>query len=236
MRIKSARMTALIALVALGACTPLRTHQGYVVDPDLVNSVQPGVDTRQSVLAVLGKPSFASQFNQGDWYYVARDSRNFAYNKPRAREQITLRVTFNRAGVVAMTDEGGGYDYGAEVMFQVRQNNAADYLEAARRINAASPDAVCVQHEFGLFGGPAGEHLMLMLDAIRAPVTTTLHTVLTAPDADQRRVFERMIRAGLAQLFPQDRFWGEECGWTDSAVLGLFGVVVANLLQQTTHD
>ncbi len=96
--------------------------------------------------------------------------------------------------VVAMTDEGGGYDYGAEVMFQVRQNNAADYLEAARRINESSPDAVCVQHEFGLFGGPAGEHLMLMLDAVRAPVTTTLHTVLTDPDADQRRVFERLIR------------------------------------------
>lgn len=97
-------------------------------------------------------------------------------------------------GVVAMTDEGGAYDYGPDVMFAVRQNNAADYLEAARKINDAAPDAVCVQHEFGLFGGPAGEHLMLMLDAIRAPVTTTLHTVLTDPNADQRRVFERLIK------------------------------------------
>ena len=100
MRIKSARMTALIALVALGACTPLRTHQGYVVDADLVNSVQPGVDTRQSVLAVLGKPSFASQFNQGDWYYVARDTRNFAYNNPKVTSQTTLRVSFDARGVV----------------------------------------------------------------------------------------------------------------------------------------
>ncbi len=96
--------------------------------------------------------------------------------------------------VVAMTDEGQTYDYGRDVMFQVRQNSAADYLEAARRINEANPDAVCVQHEFGLFGGPAGEHLMMMLDAVRAPVTTTLHTVLTHPDADQRRVFERLIK------------------------------------------
>lgn len=107
MRIKSARMTALIALVALGACTPLHTHQGYVIDADLVNSVQPGVDNRQSVLAVLGKPSFASQFNQGDWYYIARDSRNFAFNKPRAREQITLRVTFNPAGTVTGVYKSG---------------------------------------------------------------------------------------------------------------------------------
>jgi len=95
--------------------------------------------------------------------------------------------------VVAMTDEGGDYAYGPDVMFQVRQNRAADYLEAARRINEFEPDVVCVQHEFGLFGGPAGEHLMLMLDAVTAPVTTTLHTILTQPDADQRRVFERLI-------------------------------------------
>jgi len=109
MRIKSARLAApaLIALVALGACTPLRTHTGYVVDADLVNSVQPGVDNRQSVLAVLGKPSFTSQFNQGDWYYVSRDSRNFAYNKPKAKEQITLRITFDPAGNVTAVYKGG---------------------------------------------------------------------------------------------------------------------------------
>lgn len=96
--------------------------------------------------------------------------------------------------VVAMTDEGGDYAYGPDVMFAVHQNRLADYLEGARRINEAAPDVVCVQHEFGLFGGSAGEHLMLMLDAVAAPVTTTLHTVLTDPNADQRRVFERLIR------------------------------------------
>jgi outer membrane protein assembly factor BamE (lipoprotein component of BamABCDE complex) len=109
MRIKSARLAApaLIALVALGACTPLRTHTGYVVDADLVNSVQPGVDNRQSVLAVMGKPSFASQFNQGDWYYVSRDSRNFAFNTPHAKEQLTLRITFDPAGNVTAVYKGG---------------------------------------------------------------------------------------------------------------------------------
>lgn len=96
-------------------------------------------------------------------------------------------------GIVAMTDEGDGHAYGEDVMVQVRQNRPADYLEAARRINAAAPDVVCVQHEFGLFGGPAGETLMLMLDAVRAPVVTTLHTIMTQPDADQRRVLGRLI-------------------------------------------
>ena len=102
MRIKSARLAApaLIALVALGACTPLRTHTGYVVDADLVNSVQPGVDNRQSVLAVLGKPSFTSQFNTGDWYYIARDTRNFAYNNPKVTNQTTLKVSFDAKGNV----------------------------------------------------------------------------------------------------------------------------------------
>lgn len=109
-------------------------------------------------------------------------------------EALTTAAPDLDCQVVAMTDEGQSYDYGREVMFQVRQNSAADYLEAARRINEAGPDAVCVQHEFGLFGGPAGEYLMMMLDAVRAPVTTTLHTVLTHPDADQRRVFERLIK------------------------------------------
>ena len=74
--VRPAIAATLIALAA-GACTPVRSHQGYIVDADLVNSVQPGVDNRQSVLATLGRPSFTSQFakdaNGGDWYYVARD-------------------------------------------------------------------------------------------------------------------------------------------------------------------
>lgn len=89
-----------LATIATGACTPLKGHQGYVIDADLVNSVQPGVDTRQSVLQVLGRPSFASQFNQGEWYYVARDTRNFAYNNPKVIKQTTLKVSFDAKGVV----------------------------------------------------------------------------------------------------------------------------------------
>jgi outer membrane protein assembly factor BamE (lipoprotein component of BamABCDE complex) len=91
---------ALCLVMAAGGCTQLRTHQGYVIDADLVNSVQPGVDTRQSVLQVLGKPSFASQFSQGDWYYVARDARNYAYNNPKVKSQTTLTISFDDKGVV----------------------------------------------------------------------------------------------------------------------------------------
>jgi outer membrane protein assembly factor BamE (lipoprotein component of BamABCDE complex) len=98
---------AMLAVLAAGACAPLRSHQGYIVDADLVNSVRPGVDNRQSVLATLGHPSFASQFNQGDWYYIARDSRNYAFNKPKVREQLTLQISFDAGGTVTAIRKSG---------------------------------------------------------------------------------------------------------------------------------
>lgn len=102
--------TALLAatlLIVTSACAPLRSHQGYIVDADLVNSVQPGVDNRQSVLATLGTPSFAGQFDQGDWYYIARDSRNYSFNSPRAKEQLTLQISFDGRGTVTAIRKSG---------------------------------------------------------------------------------------------------------------------------------
>ncbi len=96
-----------IALVTATACSPLRSHQGYIVDADLVNSVQPGVDNRQSVLQTLGRPSFTGQFEGGDWYYIARDSRNYAFRNPRPSDQITLRISFDAAGNVAAVRRSG---------------------------------------------------------------------------------------------------------------------------------
>jgi len=98
---------ALLAAVATGGCAQLRSHQGYVVDTDLVNSVQPGVDNRQSVLATLGKPTIIGQFDQGDWYYVARDSRNYAFRNPRPNAQITLQISFDAKGTVTAVRRSG---------------------------------------------------------------------------------------------------------------------------------
>ncbi len=95
--------------------------------------------------------------------------------------------------VYAMTDEGASYDYPEAVGFELHQNNAADYLEAARRINRSGAQAVCIQHEYGIYGGSAGEHLLILLNALRVPVVTTLHTILTHPDPDQRRVMQRLV-------------------------------------------
>lgn len=97
----------LLAGVSASACTPLRGHQGYIVDVDLVNSIQPGVDTRASVQQVLGVPTVAGQFGQGDWYYVARDTRNMSYSQPKPVAQTTLRVRFNDSGTVTAIDRMG---------------------------------------------------------------------------------------------------------------------------------
>ena len=111
MSVFSARtgLAAALAVVTLASagCTQLRSHQGYVVDTDLVNSVQPGVDNRQSVLQTLGKPTLAGQFDQGDWYYLARDSRNLAFRNPRPNAQITLQISFDQQGTVTAIRRGG---------------------------------------------------------------------------------------------------------------------------------
>jgi outer membrane protein assembly factor BamE (lipoprotein component of BamABCDE complex) len=100
---------ALLAAAALSAtaCAPVRSHQGYIVDADLVNSVQPGVDNRQSVMATLGKPSFESQFGAKDWYYIARESRNLGFQVPHPQAQITLQISFDAAGNVAAIRRSG---------------------------------------------------------------------------------------------------------------------------------
>ncbi len=100
----------LLAIGVLGfsaGCTPLRGHQGYIVDPDLVNSVQPGVDTRASVLKVLGKPTLVGQFDEAEWLYISRDTRFFSYNKPKVKAQTVLHIRFNDKGVVSTVNRTG---------------------------------------------------------------------------------------------------------------------------------
>jgi glycosyltransferase involved in cell wall biosynthesis len=121
------------------------------------------------------------------------------------REALITAYPTMSCDVVAMTDEGARYDYPEEVRFTIRQNEPMDYLEAARRINASSPDIVCVQHEFGIFGGPAGEHLIKLLDALTCPVVSALHTVLEKPNGDQRRVFDRLIARSASLIVMAER-------------------------------
>ncbi len=100
-----------VAVIAAGllaaGCAPLRSHQGYIIDADLVNSVQPGVDNRQSVQQVLGMPTVAGQFGAGDWYYISRDGRNYGFQTPKVRDQTTIQISFDPAGTVTAIRKGG---------------------------------------------------------------------------------------------------------------------------------
>lgn len=96
-----------VALLGASGCTRVRTHQGYQVDKLLVDSVQPGIDNRASVEGTLGRPTFAAQFGEKDWYYVSRDLRQLAFSNPKPVEQTVLRVRFDPAGNVAAVDRIG---------------------------------------------------------------------------------------------------------------------------------
>jgi outer membrane protein assembly factor BamE (lipoprotein component of BamABCDE complex) len=99
---------AALALVALGGCAEVRDHKGYVVDTTLINSVQPGVDNKDSVMKTLGRPTFDSQFDQGNtWYYLSRTTRQLAFSTPHAAEQTLLAVRFASNGEVASVQRTG---------------------------------------------------------------------------------------------------------------------------------
>jgi len=97
--------------------------------------------------------------------------------------------------IVAMTDHGQAYDYPALVALQIKDGNIEDYVRAADFLNAGRFDTVCLQHEFGIFGGEAGAHILVLLSRLTMPVVTTFHTVLAKPTAAQRAVMGRIVEA-----------------------------------------
>ncbi len=92
-----------------------------------------------------------------------------------------------------MNDEGHDYDYPASVGRQIREQELGDYESAAAFLNAGQYDVVSLQHEFGIFGGAAGSHVLALLMQLKMPVVTTLHTVLAEPSAVQRRVLGKIV-------------------------------------------
>lgn len=96
--------------------------------------------------------------------------------------------------MVALNDLASGYHYGPEVRFEVYASDVAAYQRAADFLNIEAVDVVCLQHEFGIYGGPAGRNILALLKDLRAPVVTTLHTVLREPDRHQELVMRELIR------------------------------------------
>src|SRR5262249_3315262 len=94
--------------------------------------------------------------------------------------------------VLAMNDPGHRYEYPAMVRFEIAERDAASYRRAADFLNVNTVDLVCVQHEYGIFGGKAGSHLPTLLRELRMPIVTTLHTIVGEPTVVQRRVLDEL--------------------------------------------
>jgi glycosyltransferase involved in cell wall biosynthesis len=94
--------------------------------------------------------------------------------------------------VAAVNDSQLGYAYPARVRFQITQDDLLSYQAAAGFLNSGNVDLVCLQHEYGIYGGKAGTYILELLQHLAMPVVTTLHTVLREPDIDQRIVMQQI--------------------------------------------
>ena len=107
-------------------------------------------------------------------------------------EGLTAEAPDINCWAAAMNDKPDGYPYPDKVRFEINQNKLGDYRTAAQFLNINQTDIVCVQHEYGIFGGPAGSHLLKLLADLRMPVVTTLHTVLETPAPEYRAVMSKL--------------------------------------------
>ncbi len=103
-------------------------------------------------------------------------------------EAISSAVPDASCFAIAMNDTPKGYRYPSKVRFEINQNVPADYSLAADFLNMNQIDAVCLQHEYGIFGGPAGVNILKLIEKLRMPIVATLHTVLSKPSAEQKKV------------------------------------------------
>src|SRR5256714_6048577 len=113
-----------------------------------------------------------------------------------------------------VNDTESGYDYPARVRWSLAQDDLSSYQAAAEFLNFNNIDMVCLQHEYGIFGGPAGSHILHLLRGLKMPVVTTLHTVLREPDPNQLMVMEEIaelsdrliVMSQLSSQFLQEIF------------------------------
>src|SRR5437660_7854059 len=95
--------------------------------------------------------------------------------------------------VLAMNDAPHQYAYPGAVRFELSDNDVASYRRAADFLNVNAVDVISVQHEYGIFGGKAGSHLLTLLRDLRMPIVTTLHTILADPNPAQRMVIDELV-------------------------------------------
>jgi glycosyltransferase involved in cell wall biosynthesis len=94
--------------------------------------------------------------------------------------------------IVALSDEREEYHYGKEVLFEIRAHNRGDYRKAADFLNLSETDLVCIQHEFGIYGGDDGCFILSLAENLKKPIALVLHTVLDNPGENQKKVLSQL--------------------------------------------
>ena len=121
------------------------------------------------------------------------------------RDAVAAEYPASQCFAVPVNDIEGGYEYPDVVRFEIEEQDLASYRRAADFLNIGNVDIVCIQHEFGIFGGPAGSHLLALLRELRMPVVTTFHTILLEPNGEQRRVMQELISRSTRLVVMADR-------------------------------
>lgn len=107
-------------------------------------------------------------------------------------EAVATEYTTTSCIALPVNDIEAGYAYPPRVRFELMEKDIDSYRRAADFLNINRIDLVCLQHEYGIFGGRAGSHILALLHELRMPIVTTLHTILRDPDPDQRRVLKEI--------------------------------------------
>jgi len=107
-------------------------------------------------------------------------------------EAVSAAAPSSQCMAGAVNDRPEGYEYPPRVRFELQEKDLDSYRRAADFLNFNNTDVLCLQHEFGIYGGPAGSHILALLKEVRMPVVTTLHTVLRQPDPAQRKVMDEL--------------------------------------------
>ena len=138
---------------------------------------------------MTARPSLARVAFLGD--YVPRQCGIATFTRDVC-EAVSAAAPEAECYAGAVNDRAEGYEYPPRVRFELLEKDIDSYRRAADFLNFENADVLCVQHEFGIYGGAAGSHLLALLKEVRMPVVTTLHTLLREPNEAQRKVMNQI--------------------------------------------
>ena len=105
MTLRTRLAVAALGAMLLSACSGIKETRGFVIDDTLASAIQVGVDNKASVAKSMGRPTFAGQFDDNDWYYVSQRTKQIAFLTPKVEEAKIIHVRFDAAGNVVAVDK-----------------------------------------------------------------------------------------------------------------------------------